>query len=202
MMGTAGPMTELALISEPDAETTGMAPAVLDQLVQSHTRFLAFLERRVGTREAAEEILQEAFVRAVARGDSLRSGESATAWFYRLLRNALVDHHRRRAAERRALDRVAAEPFEPVDEPLMETVCGCVVGLLDTLKPEYATAVRQVDLQEQSLSAYAQEAGITANNASVRLHRAREALHRRLVASCGTCATHGCLDCSCQKPCS
>ena len=184
-----------------DSEVAGMTPEVLAQLVQSHARFLAFLERRVGTREAAEEILQEAFARALARGDSLRNGESATAWFYRLLRNALVDHHRRRAAERRALDRAAVEPSEPVDEPLMQTVCTCMHELLDTLKPEYAAAVRQVDLQEQSLTAYAEAAGITANNASVRLHRAREALFRRLVVSCGTCAAHGCLDCSCQRPC-
>jgi RNA polymerase sigma factor (sigma-70 family) len=184
-----------------DPEVAGMTPAVLAQLVQSHARFLAFLERRVGTHEAAEEILQEAFVRALARGDSLRSDESATAWFYRLLRNALVDHHRRRAAERRALDRAAVEPTAPLDEPLMQTVCACMHALLDTLKPEYAAAVRQVDLGEQSLTQYAQGAGITANNASVRLHRAREALFRRLVASCGTCATHGCLDCRCKQPC-
>jgi RNA polymerase sigma-70 factor (ECF subfamily) len=31
----------------------------------------------------------------------------------------------------------------------------------------------------------------------VRLHRARQALKRELERSCGTCATHGCLDCTC-----
>jgi RNA polymerase sigma-70 factor (ECF subfamily) len=46
---------------------------------------------------------------------------------------------------------------------------------------------------------YAVEAGMTANAAGVRLFRAREALKRRLVESCGTCADHGCLDCRCDR---
>jgi RNA polymerase sigma-70 factor (ECF subfamily) len=33
----------------------------------------------------------------------------------------------------------------------------------------------------------------------VRLHRARAALKTRLEQSCGTCATHGCLDCTCRS---
>lgn len=81
----------------------------------------------------------------------------------------------------------------------MQTVCGCVSALIETLKPEYAEIVRAVELEEQPLSDYAQRSGITGNNAAVRLHRAREALFKRLVQSCGTCATHGCLDCHCQR---
>jgi hypothetical protein len=44
---------------------------------------------------------------------------------------------------------------------------------------------------------YASETGMTANNAAVRAHRARQALRRRLAESCGVCAEHGCVDCSC-----
>ncbi len=44
----------------------------------------------------------------------------------------------------------------------------------------------------------AREAGITAKNAGVRLHRARQALKKQLERSCGSCAVHGCLDCSCK----
>jgi RNA polymerase sigma-70 factor (ECF subfamily) len=183
------------------ADTHGLSPEALALLVQSHARFLAFLERRVDSRDVAEELLQEAFARAIARGDTLRDGESAVAWFYRLLRNALADHFRRRAALRRALDAAAREPSEPAagpDAELMQAVCGCVHTLIPTLKREYADIVRAVDLEERSLADYAAEAGITSNNAGVRLHRAREALFRQVVLSCGTCSTHGCLDCRCE----
>jgi RNA polymerase sigma-70 factor (ECF subfamily) len=176
---------------------------VVAALVENHRRFLAFLQRRVGSREAAEDILQDAFVRGIERGGQLADAQSATAWFYRLLRNALVDHWRRKAAERRAVDRAALfteDTSAAADEELMEAVCGCAALLADTLKPEYADALRRVDLGGASVKSYAETAGITANNASVRLFRARAALLKQVQSSCGTCAEHGCVDCSCGRP--
>jgi RNA polymerase sigma-70 factor (ECF subfamily) len=184
------------------AAITDPAPEhVVRVLVDNHARFLAFLERRVGSRDVAEDLLQEAFVRGLARARSLRDQGSAVAWFYRLLRNALTDHYRRRGAERRALERVAAEPEAtepPPDEQLMRTVCACVASLLDTLKPEYAAVLRRVELDGLPVRAFAAEAGITANNAAVRVHRAREALRWQLQRCCRTCADHGCVDCGCE----
>ena len=182
---------------KPEAAPRPMAPAVLGALVDNHARFLAFLQRRVGSREEAEDILQSAFVRSLERGAALRSEESATAWFYRLLRNALVDHYRRRDVEKRALAELRSAGEPAVDEDLMRTVCECVATLAATLKPEYASALRRVEVEGASLQAYAGEQEITPNNAGVRLHRARLALRRQVAKSCATCATHGCLDCSC-----
>jgi RNA polymerase sigma-70 factor (ECF subfamily) len=183
--------------------SSSLPAEVVEALVANHRAFLSFLERRVGSRDLAEEILQEAFVRGIARGGSLRDKESGTAWFYRLLRNALADHFRRRGAEKRALTRLKGEvgPGEPAaDQELMGTVCACVLSLLDTLKPEYAAALRRVDLDGVAVSAFAKEAALTPNNARVRLHRARGALREQLLRCCGTCATHGCLDCECGQP--
>ncbi|MGH9797336.1 MAG: sigma-70 family RNA polymerase sigma factor, partial [Candidatus Polarisedimenticolia bacterium] len=154
------------------------------------------------SREVAEDILQDAFVRGIDGVSGLRERDSVVAWFYRMLRNAIADHYRRRGAEERALGRVAAgEAVEAVapspDADLMDTVCTCVTSLLDTLKPEYAAVLRRVDLEGAAVREFATETGITANNAGVRLHRAREALRRSLVRACGTCATHGCVDCGC-----
>jgi DNA-directed RNA polymerase specialized sigma24 family protein len=43
----------------------------------------------------------------------------------------------------------------------------------------------------------AERANITASNAGARIFRARAALLEQVVRSCGTCADHGCLNCSC-----
>ena len=185
-----------------DAESLPIPPEVLTTLVDNHRRFLAFLERRVGSRAVAEDILQDAYVRGLAAAPQLREQDSAVAWFYRMLRNALIDHWRRRASEQGAIERAAAlagDEEPAVDDELMQTVCGCVGQLVDTLKPEYAEAVRRVDLAEGSVKEYAASAGISANNASVRLFRGREALRRQVMRACGTCADHGCLDCTCEK---
>jgi len=178
-----------------------MSPTVTQLLVANHARFLTFLERRVGRRELAEEILQDAFVRGIARGGDLREEESAIAWFYRLLRNALTDHYRAADAERRGLDAFVREPrpeSEVRDEELEATICACVGSLVDTLKPEYAAALRRVDLGGDSVQSYARQVGVTAGNAAVRLFRARQALRKRVEESCGTCAEHGCYECECR----
>jgi RNA polymerase sigma-70 factor (ECF subfamily) len=188
-------------IPEP-AERDPQAPDVLRLLLDNHARFLGFLERRVGSRDEAEDILQEAFVRSIGRTDALRTPESAVAWFYRVLRNALIDHHRREGTRSQAFDRLASESEGGVlvpDQELEAVACACITALLDTLKPEYGAALRRVDLDGLSVRGFAEEAGITAGNAGVRLHRAREALRRQVARSCGTCLDHGCLDCSCGE---
>ena len=62
-----------------------MTPQALNTLVLHQQRFLSFLERRLGNRAAAEEVLQAAFLRGIEKGESLRDEESVVAWFYRLL---------------------------------------------------------------------------------------------------------------------
>ena len=182
------------------SETEHRPDAVIEALVDNHRRFLAFLERRVGSRAVAEDLLQEAFVRSIERAPALRRSEAATAWFYRVLRNALTDHYRKQQSESRMLEAAAAETPEAVeqeDEELRSTICACIASLVDTLKPEYASAIRRVELEGVPVRGYADEAGITPNNAAVRLHRARESLRRQVARSCGTCAVHGCEDCNC-----
>lgn len=173
-------------------------PAVVAALVENHRRFLAFLERRVGSRAEAEDILQAAFVRGIRKSGTVADPGSSVAWFYRLLRYALTDHYRRVGAEARRLVREPDEADAAFEPELKDEVCACVAGLLPTLKPEYAEMIRRVDLAERPVGEVAAELAISSNNASVRLHRARAALRRQLERSCGTCATHGCLDCGCS----
>jgi RNA polymerase sigma factor (sigma-70 family) len=170
--------------------------AVIEVLVASHREFLAFVERRVGDRALAEEIVQDALVRSLEHLGEIR--ESAIGWFYRVLRNAIIDRARRAATQRIRLDALAAEleTTEP-DRELEDVVCRCVGVLAATLKPEYADALRRIDVEGAAVKDYAEEAGISASNAGVRVFRAREALRKQVARSCGTCATHGCLDCTC-----
>jgi RNA polymerase sigma-70 factor (ECF subfamily) len=185
------------------AAPAGLSPAAVEVLISNHARFLAFLERRVGSRAVAEDILQDAFVRGLSRGAGarLRADESAIAWFYRLLRNAIVDRARHAATETRTRAAAAAEEAssEAPDRELEEVVCGCVRSLVETLAEPHQRALRSVDLGGASVRDYAVGEGITPGNAAVRLHRARQALRRRVEESCGTCATHGCYQCECRS---
>ncbi len=176
----------------------GITPQVAEVLVANHREFLRFVERRIGNRALAEEIVQDAFVRSLDRGEEIR--DSVVGWLYRVLRNAVIDHQRRQAVADRRLDQFAAELDATAGEAGQEIAgiaCGCILKLADTLKPEYADALRRIELDQVAVKDYAQASGISPSNAGVRIFRAREALRKQVARSCGTCAEHGCLDCTC-----
>lgn len=173
-------------------------PEALAALVASHREFLAYVERRVGNRELAEEILQDALVKSVEKVGDVE--ESLIGWFYRVLRNAIIDHARRRSAADRGSAALAHEMPTATDPELQNVVCRCVSQLAETLKPEYADALQRIDIEGTAVKDYASEAGISASNAGVRVFRAREALRKQVARACGTCAEHGCVDCTCGGP--
>lgn len=167
-------------------------------LTEMHARFLQFLRGRVDDPATAEDILQAAYVKALQHGGELREAESSVAWFYRILRNAITDHYRRNAARSKAMDQLLANWTEDYEPELQAETCACVQDVIRDLKPEYRAAIERVDLAGESVESFARARNTTPNNASVRLHRARKAVAKKLTAVCGTCARHKCIDCTCK----
>jgi len=193
-------MGEHLTTREVNADAVILSP--IENLIARRGQFLRFVERRVHDRNVSEDILQATYARAVVQAGSLRHEESASAWFYRILRNAIIDFYRHRAV----VDRIV-EPLEDGVDLAAPTeldgpnICPCLEGALDDLRPAYAEVLREVDLAEDSagaLDGFAQRSGITAGNAAVRSHRARKALEQKLRHTCGSCAGVGCLDCNCK----
>lgn len=172
----------------------------LERLLARRDEFLRFLEKRVESRAVAEDILQSAFVRGMEKASTLRDEESVVAWFYRVLRNAVIDHYRSRESATRLFEEWPEGldvPGQPV-EFVKNEICQCVNHVLAELKPEYRDALRTVDIEEHPVTKFAKQSGISSNNANVRVHRAREALRKQVRAVCGSCAEHRCLDCTCK----
>lgn len=176
----------------------------LHVLLAHHAAFLGFVQRRVQDRALAEDILQSAYVRALQRADTVRDRGAVVPWFYSILRNAIIDHARKRRSEDGALERWAAELEEQQEggrfshEDTHDIVCGCIEKLIPTLKLSYAEILREVDLQGQSLTDFASQHKLTPGNAGVRAHRARAALKQELIRVCGVCSEHACLNCVCK----
>lgn len=176
-----------------------MQTEAMTGLIDQRKQFLRFVENRVNSHAIAEDIIQAAYIRAMEKASTLQNDESAVAWFYRILRNAVIDHYRHRAAEDRALEQWAKDLItETQPDTAMQTiVCQCIDNVLSTLKPAYSEIIREVDLAENSIDSFAKKSGISSGNASVRAHRARQALKKQLIQTCRTCAKHGCIDCTC-----
>ena len=176
-------------------------PAPIATLLENHRAFLHYLERRVGDLALAEDILQEAFAKVVARPEQAPADEAIVPWFYRTLRNAAIDQFRRRGAADRAHEAFARE-LETHEAPTSEmegAICACVSRLAATLKPEYADALQAIEVGGTPVKAFPEAKGLSSNNAAVRVFRAREALKKRVTESCGVCAEHGCVNCTCTQ---
>jgi len=140
-------------------------------------------------------------VRSVDRIGELRAEDSARAWFYRSLRNAVTDHYRRVQATNRRLEDIAVtlNPDGVTDPEIEEVICACIGRIAELLKPEYAEALRRVEVEGIPVVQFARDAGISESNAGVRVLRARAALPREVARSCRTCTEHGCFDCACSQ---
>lgn len=173
------------------------SPAIADltaSLLAHRAAFKAFIASRIGHEADAEDLLQNGLVKALARADEVKDGEKIVAWFYQLLRHAIVDHLRSRRAAAARDDRWAAEAGVLADDTEAERqICACFERLLPTLKPTQAELIRRVELQGESVAHAAVALGLTPNHASVTLHRARGELRTKLVSFCG--------DCRCLKRC-
>lgn len=166
-------------------------------LAADRERFLGFVRRRLRTEADADDLLQQALLRAAERIGSLRQGERLDAWFFRILRNALVDHHAQRASQ---ASRLTLLPEDVADASPREVAgCACALGMVEGLSPEQAEMIRRVDLGEESIEEAAAHQEISSNLARVRLHRGRKALREGLRRCCGAGSLRACMACSCER---
>jgi RNA polymerase sigma factor (sigma-70 family) len=179
----------------PNAAQVSESLAV-DELVAQRARFISFVRSRVPDRTMAEDIVQSAFTQPLQERRRLQGAE-LTRWFYRVLRNAVVDRHRRASAESRGLERWQHDPTTQPEPVQPRTVCRCVRSALKGLPPKSQAVLEAVEIRGMTPASYAKVEKLSAGNAAVRLHRARRLLADRLKAICGTCTLDGCVDCDC-----
>lgn len=104
MQDVCGDAEMIALIS---AAQRG-DPKAYDQLYNLYSdRLFRYLYVRLGEREAAEDLMAEAFVRLIRtlpryRINSARPVAAFSAWLYRIAANLLTDHYRRQRFRRHA----------------------------------------------------------------------------------------------------
>lgn len=110
------------------------------------------------------------------------------------LRRLVVDRYRRDAVRRRTLEALAVQPAPDAadDEADLLAPSDCLKAALGGLKPEYRQILSQTYLEDRPLKEVARRLELTANNAAVRLHRARGALRQAMAEKCNACPLVDC----------
>jgi RNA polymerase sigma-70 factor (ECF subfamily) len=148
--------------------------------------------RMVHDRAVAEELAQDAFVRAFARLDSYDPARKFSAWFFRVLHNLVVDHLRRRRVNTVSLDALTADGYQgpsdaaaasPEDELERRDLAAALEEALGRVRPDYREVV--VLRYEQGLTVDEIAGALELPEGTVKtfLHRARKELAGLLTSA-------------------
>jgi RNA polymerase sigma-70 factor (ECF subfamily) len=142
----------------------------------------------------AEDLVQDAFVKAMRARSQFHAGTNLKAWLFRILTNTFINKYRRGGLERSVLDGPDADPLadgwvsastmrqlrDPETLALMPIVEQEIQRALDALPAEFKMAVILCDVEEFSYEEIAQIMGCPIGTVMSRLHRGRKLLQRTL----------------------
>ena len=157
-----------------------LTEAELVQIYREHTGPLyAFVSRRVGgDRALAEDVVQDAWLRAVDHWPRRGTPDNPRAWLIRVARNLLVSHFRRRRptpVDPAELD-LEADTYSP-DSP---STAALVSWGLARMRRRQAALLEAFYFDGRSTREIAEELGLSERAVEGRLRRARQNLEKRL----------------------
>lgn len=157
------------------------------EVVDRHSGPLMRLVRRfVGSHEDAEEIVQEALLRAYAdRLRRARSRSELAASVYRIAKNLSIDHLRRKRLHLAARSELVCRPDFRVERPEdileLEALRAAVRKAVDELPPAYRKVITLRFGFGLTYRAMSRAIGVRLPTVEARLHRAKAALRRALA---------------------
>jgi len=164
--------------------------AYAELLSRHRDRVFSFLLRFLGSASDAEDVAQEAFVKAFTRLDSYDPARPFVSWVFGIAHHAALDHLRARRPAALSLDD-RDMPIEAVDPARGAEASAAAVldaelieRLLAALPPLYREPLLLRHKEEMNLPEIARVLSLPEGTVKVRLFRAREMLKRKLEA-CG-----------------
>lgn len=139
-----------------------------------------------GNRAAAEDVYQEAVTKAFVNIGKFEGKSSFTTWLWPIIRNSYLDWA---ADNKKCVSIEDVEGFEPSSEPDAELAmirgdrAKMLRKLISELPAAYCEVITLIDLQEMEHSEVSELLGIDKNLLKVRLHRARNALEKMILAN-------------------
>jgi len=128
---------------------------------------------RVSSRELAEDLTQEAFLRMWNYQAAGNAVENPKALLYRIAGNLIIDHYRRKKEV--SLDVLAEDGYDPAgdgaDSILDQAEGQKALELLEKLEPQYREILTLRYVSDLSITEIAEVVGQSENAVSVRIHR-------------------------------
>jgi RNA polymerase sigma-70 factor (ECF subfamily) len=150
--------------------------AALAALMPQLRAFARFLVRDPAR---ADDLVQDALLRAIEAAGSWRRGTDLRAWTFRILRNIHIDQVRRGATERRGLARMQPEEAMPAPQDGQEELAG-LAREVARLPPAQREALLLVAALGFEVAEAAAITGVAPGTVKARVSRARAHLARHI----------------------
>lgn len=152
-----------------------------DSFVHDHERMVRALALSwVRSPSAADDVTQEAFVRAWKAWGSLRDPAKAKTWMYTLTRHAAIDWLRRE--KRHKAEELVQDVAAPAADRRPDDLVDRVVRIVDGLREDYRQLVLLRFVEQLSYAEIAEVLGMTATAVGEKLHRVRKMVAERMSA--------------------
>ncbi|CEP35584.1 MULTISPECIES: RNA polymerase sigma factor [unclassified Halomonas] len=164
------------------------SPCIEEAWNSHHQALRYYLLALCNNRDAADEILQRVYVKALTHRAQFCQLAEPKAWLYTVAKHEWIDELRRSTPDTQSLDTATAAPLpnNHTDAHLpLASLATCIAKALAHCTDEDADIVGACDLNGVKQSDYAQRHGLTLPATKARLLRARKRLRETLVAQCG-----------------
>jgi len=155
---------------------------------QYYLRVRKFILASVKNESAADDLVQETFIRIQENVDSLRDPEKITSWIFSIAHHLCQDHFRalkKSSSQEELHDGLITLQESPVQKELEQgEMSRCVQDKLSLLPETQRNVIIFADIMDFSHQEMADILGLTVENVKVRLHRARKKLKAILEKEC------------------
>lgn len=156
-----------------------------DVVARNFGRAAAFCGRMLNDPEQGEEVAQAAFVRLYEKGVDFATMDSPRTWLYRVMRNAVLDHLRRKGARQRAVESAAGSALRPenaqdLGKAEQSEIHAALMRAIGTLEERQREALLLRYYEGLSLVEVAKVTEGSVGSVAMMLARAKEALREKL----------------------
>ena len=166
----------------------------LTNLKRSAVRWIA--SHGLGSPEA-EDIFQQAILKALATPTEVEEPEKVTSWFYQILRNTLTDEFRKNSAHKKKLEEYAFEVLPKLDPETESILCQCVKQLMTELPESERSILEKHFFEGKKFKELSKEFHQSEGSIRVKALRARQKLKESLKECCNITRIDQTDDCAC-----
>ena len=160
-----------------------MAPSTQQIWEDFRAPLRGFIRQRVRDDHAADDLLQEVFLKIHNGIGSLKDDQRLTAWLYRVARNTITDHFRKYPFEALNTNTIA-ERLAEADDSSSQELATCLEQMVAQLPEKYRQAIELAELQGTTQRSVASQLGLSVSGAKSRVQRGREQLKKMLLSCC------------------